>query len=146
MARMRLVLALVGALAVVACSNAGQPFNTPNSQPVCIAAAGLNAQIETLQNLDPATATAEEYRTAAYNVSGYAQTLVAQARVLAAAEAGQLEDALRNLQNAAQALPAGTTPTDAKAALADETAAAKSALTTLNTKLACAPLPTAAPG
>ncbi len=133
-------------LALVACSNAGQPFNTPNSDPVCIAAAGLEARVDDLQALDPATATADEYKQAAYGVSGAAQTLVAQARVLAAAEAGQVEDSFTALQRAAQELPAGTTPTEAKTELSDEAAAAEAALVSLNTKIACPPFPTPAPG
>jgi hypothetical protein len=99
----------------------------------------------TLQSLDPATASLQDYQTAAYNVSGMAQTVVAQARVLAAAEAGQLEDSLTALQNAARALPPGTTPAEAQTQLADEIAAAQSALATLNSKLNCPPLPTAQP-
>jgi hypothetical protein len=146
MARTRIVLALIGALAVTACSDIGQPFNTPNAEPVCIAAAGLHAQINTLQALDPSTASLEEYQTAAYNVSGYAETLVDQARVLANAEAGQLDTALQELQRAAQQLPAGTSPADAKTQLSEEIAAAKSALVDLNTKINCPPLPTVAPG
>ena len=139
-------LALVGLIAITACSNAGQPINTPNPEPTCIALAGLEAQINTLRALDPSTASLQDYQTAAYNVSGMAQTVVAQARVLANAEAGQLDDSLRALQNAAQQLPAGTTPAQAKTELSDEIAGAESALTALNTKLACPPLPTAQPG
>jgi hypothetical protein len=145
MRRARYVLVLVGLMAIAACSNAGQPFNTPNSEPTCIALAGLEAQIATLKALDPSTASVQDYQTAAYNVSGMAQTVVAQARVLAAAEAGQLENSLTALQNAARALPPGTTPAQAQTELSDEIAAAESALATLNTKLACPPLPTAQP-
>ena len=145
MRRARYVLALVGLMAIAACSNAGQPFNTPNSQPTCIALAGLQAQIVTLQSLDPATASLQDYQTAAYNVSGMAQTVVAQARVLAQAEAGQLENSLTALQNAARALPPGTTPAQAKTELSDEIAAAQSANATLNSRLNCPPLPTAQP-
>ena len=140
LAAMALLLTLVG------CSDIGQPFNTPNSEPVCIAAAGLAARVDDLQALDPATATAEQYRQAAYGVSGAAQTLVAQARVLADSEAGQVEDSFRALQNAAQELPPGTTPSDAKTALADEVDAAEAALISLNTKISCPPFPTPAPG
>ena len=145
MRRARYVLALAGFMAITACSNIGAPVNTPNPEPTCIALAGLKAQINTLRALDPSTATLQQYQTAAYNVSGMAQTVVAQARVLASAEAGQLDNSLRALQNAAQALPAGTTPAQAKTELDDEIAAAESSLDALNTKLACPPLPTPQP-
>jgi hypothetical protein len=132
-------------MAIAACSNAGQPINTPNAEPACIALAGLEAQINTLKALDPSTATLQDYQTAAYNVSGMAQTVVAQARVLADAEATQLDNSLRALQDAARALPAGTTPAQAKTELSDEIAAADAAVVTLNTKISCPPLPTAPP-
>ena len=98
MRRARYVLALAGLIAIAACSNVGHRSTRQIAEPVCIALAGLEAQINTLRALDPSTATLQEYQTAAYNVSGMAQTVVAQARVLANAEAGQLDNSLRTLQ------------------------------------------------
>ncbi len=72
MRRAHYALALIAVFAIGACSNVGQPINTPNAEPVCIALAGLEAQINTLRALDPSTATLQQYQTAAYNVSGMA--------------------------------------------------------------------------
>ena len=146
MRRVRYLVALVGLMAgliaVTGCSNLGQPLNTPNAQPLCIALAGLNARVEDFKNLPP-TASVDDYKTAAIGVSAAYQTVDAQIRTLANAQASQLASAFNQLQNAAQALPAGTTPEQAKAQLADEVAAVSSAMITWFTaSLRAAPLPT----
>jgi hypothetical protein len=130
---------------MVGCSNMGQPINTPNAMPVCIAMGGVNARIDDFQALDPATASAQDFQTAAIQLNAAYQTLDAQIRVLADAQATQLQGAMRNLQNAAQALPAGTTPQDAKAQLADEIAAVDSAMESARAQLNCPPFPTPQP-
>ena len=145
MRRAHYVLGLVGLMAITACSDIGQPYNTPYPELVCIAADGLQAQVDALRDLDPATATVQQYQTAAYNVAGYAETMVDQARTLADAEAGQVAVAFSELEDAARALPAGTTPEAARTELSDEIDAAKASVTSLTTKLNCQALPSAAP-
>jgi hypothetical protein len=127
------------------CSDIGQPFNTPNPEPVCLAAAGLHARVADLQALDPSTSSSDEYLTDIYEVKGAAETLVDQARVLAEQEAGQVQQSFIDLEDAAQELPSDTDPAEARTALSDEINAARIAVNTLNTRLSCPPLPTAAP-
>jgi hypothetical protein len=134
-------LGAFGAIAAVvllaACSNAGQPFNTPNAAPVCIAAAGLQARLLDLRALDPATATKEDVQAAAYGVYGAWQTLEAQARVNAENEAVQFGLTAKALQDSYNALPEGTSPQDAATQLQPQIQAVQSSWTTLNSKLGC---------
>jgi len=136
---------MMAMFALVGCSDIGQPFNTPNPEPVCIAAAGLDARVADLQALDPSTSTTNEYLTDVYEVKAAVETLVDQARVLAEQEAGQVQQSFIDLENAAHELPPDTDPAEARTALSDEITDARVALNTLNTKLSCPPLPTAAP-
>jgi hypothetical protein len=145
MQRARFAFALVGVIAIAACSDIGQPFNTPNQAPVCIAAAGFQAQLATLRAIDPATATADEIKTDAYNAAGEFQTVLAQARVLAQAEATSLSVAVDTLQRTAQQLPDGMSASDTYAALQPQINAVNLAWQTLNSTLNCPPLPTAQP-
>jgi hypothetical protein len=142
--RVRYLVALVGLIALAGCSNIGQPFNTPNAQPVCIAIGGLNARVQDFKNLPP-TATADDYKNAAIGVNAAYQTLDAQIRTLANAQASQLATAFDQLQRAAQALPPGTTPEQARTELADEIAAVDSAMESARAQLNCPPFPTPNP-
>jgi hypothetical protein len=135
---------IAGLIAITGCSNLGQPLNTPNSQPLCIALGGLNARVQDFKNLPP-TATVDDYKTAAIGVSAAYQTVNAQIQTLANAQASQLASAFDQLQRAAQALPAGTTPEQAKSELADEVAAVDSAMESARAALACPPFPTPVP-
>ena len=145
MRQVRYVVALVGLFVLAGCSNIGQPLNTPNAEPVCIALGGLNARVNDFRALDPATASIDDYRNAAYGVSGAYQTLDAQIRTLAQAQATQLQVAFGSLQSAAQALPAGTTPAQAREQLSDELAGVDSAMESARSELDCPPFPTPGP-
>ena len=135
-------LGAFGAIAVVlvlaACSDIGQPFNTPNAAPVCIAAAGLQARLADLRALDPATATKEEIEAAAYGVYGAWQTLESQARTNAENEAVQFGLTAKALQDDYNALPEGTSPQDAVTQLQPQIQAVHSSWATLNSRLGCA--------
>jgi hypothetical protein len=91
-----------------------------------------------LRDLDPATATAEEVQTTAYEVAGSWQTLEQQARILADAESGQFDLAAEALKDAYDDLPEDTSPSDALTQLQPEIAAVQSAWSSLNSKLGCA--------
>jgi hypothetical protein len=145
MQRARFVLALIGVISIAACSDIGQPFNTPNQAPVCIAAAGFQHQLATLRAIDPSKATADEIKTAAYDSAGEFQTVLAQARVLAEAEATSLGVAVDTLQRSAQQLPDGMSAADTYAALQPQINGVNLAWQTLNSTLNCPPLPTAPP-
>jgi len=145
LASLRAVAPMLAVFALIGCSDIGQPFNTPNPEPVCIAAAGVHARATDLQALDPSTSTTDEYLTDVYETKAAVELLVDQARVLAEQEVGQVQQSFIDLESAAQELPPDTDVEEARSALSDEIDAAKVALNTLNTKLACPPLPTAAP-
>jgi hypothetical protein len=146
MSRGRYVLAflVVVALTAVACRPAGEPYNTPNPDPVCIAAAGLEARVTDLRNLDTATATRDDVVVLASQVRAAWITLEQQARVLAEAEATDMAVQLQKLETAARQLPPGTTPAQAKDLLAEELAAVNTAWQSLQTELGCPDL-TASP-
>ena len=81
-----LALLVLSALAVAACRQAGEPFNTPNPDPVCIAAAGLEARMDDLRNLDVSTATRDDVIAVVSQARGAWLTLESQVRVLAEAD------------------------------------------------------------
>ena len=132
-----LALLVLSALAVAACRQAGEPFNTPNPDPVCIAAAGLEARMDDLRNLDVATATRDDVIAVVSQARGAWLTLESQVRVLAEAEATDLAVQLNNLRTAAQQLPPDTTPAQAKALLSEELAAVDAAWRSLQGELGC---------
>ena len=135
---------IVVALVAVACKPAGEPFNTPNADPVCIAAAGLEARMTDLRNLDVATATRDDVVTVVSQVRAAWLTLESQARILAEAEATDLAVQINNLRTAASQLPPDTTPAQAKALLSEELTAVDTAWRSLQGELGCPDL-TASP-
>ena len=102
----RYVLAFLLLFAVVACKPAGEPYNTPNPDPVCIAAAGLEARLADLRALDLSTATRDEVVDTASQVRAQWLTLYQQVRILAEAEATDMAVQVNNLQTAAAAATA----------------------------------------
>ena len=148
MGRGRYLAAFVVVLVAVACRSAGEPFNTPNPDPVCIAAAGLEARLTDLRNLDLSTATRDEVVNTVSLVRASWITLEQQARILAEAEVTDMALQVRNLQTAAGQLPPGTTAAQAKDLLAEEIAALDAAWRSLQGELGCpdlsaAPTPSA---
>ncbi len=139
MGRGGIVLAFVAvvALTAAACKPAGEPYNTPNADPVCIAAAGLEARLNDLRNLDVSTATRDDVVVVASQVRAAWLTLEQQARILAEAEATDLAVQINNLQTAARELPPNTTPAQAKALLSEELAAVDTAWRSLQGELGC---------
>ena len=146
MRRGRYVLAFLVLVAAFAtgCRGAGEPFNTPNADPVCIAAAGLEARMNDLRSLDTSTATRNDVVIVVSQVRAAWITLEQQARVLAEAEATDLAVQINNLRTAAVALPPETTPAQAKELLSEELTAVDTAWRSLQGELGCPDL-TASP-
>ena len=135
--RYAIAFLMLTALAVVACKPAGEPYVTPNADPVCIAAAGLEARLNDLRNLDVSTATRDDVVVIASQVRAAWITLEQQARILAEQEATDLAVQINNLQTAARELAPGTTPAQAKALLSEELAAVDAAWRSLQGELGC---------
>jgi outer membrane murein-binding lipoprotein Lpp len=133
-------IALLAVLALGGCSNLGAPYNTANPDPVCIAAAGLQARVADLRALDPATATADDYRLAVTNVNAAYQTFVDQTRVLTEAQLTELAAAMRTLEAAVTQIPEGTPPAEAFEMLRDEIATVGSEWQTVGVEIGCAAL------
>ncbi len=133
----RYVLAFLVLFAAVACRGAGEPFNTPNPDPVCIAAAGLEARMADLRGLDLSTATRDEVVAIASQARAAWITLYQQVRILAEAEATDMAVQMNNLQTAAAQLPPGTSAAEAKDLLSEELAAVDAAWRSLQGELGC---------
>ena len=131
-------ITFLAALALFGCSNIGAPVNTANPAPVCIAAAGLQARVVDLRNLDPATSTAEDYKLAVTNVNAAYNSFVDQTRVLTEAQLTTLAGSMRTLESAAAQVPPSTPPQQAAQMLSDEIGAVASAWQSLGMELGCA--------
>jgi len=139
MRRGRYVLAFLVLVATLAtgCRGAGEPFNTPNPLPVCVAAAGFQARLTDLRTLDTTTASRDEAVAAVNEARAAWLTLRQQIGILSEDEAVDLAVQIENLRTAATQLPADTTPEQARALLSDEIDAVDAAWRSLQGDLGC---------
>jgi hypothetical protein len=136
---MNLAKVLLGsmALAVVLAGCVGdRPQSTPDPDPVCEAAASLQASLTALRRAQPSTsvddvAIAAAASRAAYDELKEALGNFSQERV------STLSAALRDLETAAAQLPEGTTIEDARELLAEELQAVALAWRALGSEIGC---------
>jgi len=109
----RLSISLLALVVVIGCT--GQPSSSaeiPSGgvvRPVCVSFSILIERITDFQNLDLATASSDDVKFAGRQVVQAYRDFVANAEAVAAANYDQLQAAEDALENAVEALPAGTT-------------------------------------
>jgi hypothetical protein len=133
--RFRLVAAtVVLGVAMTAC--APQP-TTPPEAGACQSLALLEASIDAFRALDPATATSADYLAVWSAGRTYYLDLQDYLDQIQFSEAGAVNDAFSDLENAINDLPDDASPADAAAAIQPQLDAAEAALTSVGPDLNC---------
>jgi len=125
------------ALSVVAACSGPAATPGPTVPPVCVAIVAVYAQIDALQALDPATATADQVDDAVANLASSWVNLRAQAQAISQEGYTALDTAINRLTLAAAALPASMAPAEKLAELQDEIEAVAAGAEVLQTELGC---------
>ncbi len=133
--RFRIVAAtLVMGVALTAC--APQP-TTPPEAGACQSLALLEASIDAFRALDPATATSADYLAVWSAGRTYYLDLQDYLDQIQFSEAGAVDDAFNDLENAINDLPEGASPAEAAAAIQPQLDAAEAALAAVGPDLNC---------
>jgi hypothetical protein len=132
----KVLLVSLALSAVLAACVGERPAATPNPDPVCEAAASLQASLTALRRAEPSTsvddvAIAAAASRAAYDELKDALGNFSQERV------STLSAALRDLETAAGQLPEGTTLEDARELLGEELQAVTLAWRSLSSEIGC---------
>lgn len=131
--RLAVVTLLMG-VALTAC--APQP-TTPPEAGACQSLALLEASMDAFRALDPATSTSADYLAIWSAGRTYYLDLQDYLDQIQYSEAGAVEDAFNDLENAINDLPEGASPDEATAAIQPQLDAAEEALAAVGPGLNC---------
>ncbi len=132
----KVLLAAIALVAVTAGCVGARPAGTPNPDPVCDAAASLEASLTSLRQMDASSPVDDVKIAAAASVAAYDELKEALGE-FSEERVAALASAMRDLETAAGQLPEGTSVKNARDLLSEEFDAVAAAWRALGSELGC---------